>query len=131
MSSNSNAPYPVLVADDDMISLEVFKAMLGQFSVQVVTASSGEQALAALSHQPKLIFLDYEMPDMSGAEVCQQLRQQQAFADTPVIAVTSHQSATEMDACRNAGMNATLHKPVAPDALAELLEEFLPEAVSD
>lgn len=122
MSNNNRST--VLVADDDMISLEVFKIMLKQFDVDVLTATSGAEALDALSANPDLIFLDYEMPDMSGAEVCRQVRQQQAFSQTPVIAVTSHQSATEMDDCRHAGMNATLHKPVAPDALAELLAEY-------
>ena len=114
----------VLVADDDIISLEVFKAMLSQHPIDVITAENGEQALAALESQPDLIFLDFEMPDMSGADICRTLRQQAEFSDTPVIAVTSHQSATEMEACRDAGMNATLHKPVAPDALAELLDQF-------
>ena len=114
----------ILVADDDMISLEVFKAMLSQHDVEVFTAETGAQALEALDKQPDLIFLDFEMPDMSGAEVCRRLRQQPAFNNTPVIAVTSHQSATEMDECRAAGMNATLHKPVAPDALAELLQQY-------
>lgn len=119
-----NNQLTVLVADDDMISLEVFKAMLAQHHVNVITAETGEQALAALDQQPDLIFLDFEMPDMSGAEVCRRLRQQPQFNDTPVIAVTSHQSASEMDECRSAGMNATLHKPVAPDALAELLQQY-------
>lgn len=121
---SDNNQLTVLVADDDMISLEVLKAMLGQHNVNVITATTGEQALSALEQGPDMIFLDFEMPDMSGAEVCRQLRQRQRFSDTPVIAVTSHQSASEMDECRNAGMNATLHKPVAPDALAELLAEY-------
>lgn len=124
-NADSTAVARVLIADDDMISLEVFKAMLAQHQLDVVTATTGEEALTALAQQPQLIFLDYEMPDMSGAEVCQQLRQRPQFTDTPVIAVTSHQSASEMDDCRNAGMNATLHKPVAPDALEELLQQYL------
>ena len=86
---SDNNQLTVLVADDDMISLEVFKAMLSQHQVEVITAESGEQALAALQRKPDLIFLDFEMPDMSGADVCRQLRQQPAFATTPVIAVTS------------------------------------------
>lgn len=119
-----NNQLTVLVADDDIISLEVFKAMLSQHNVNVVTAETGQQALAGLSYQPDVIFLDFEMPDMSGAEVCRQLRQRSEFANTPVIAVTSHHSASEMDECRHAGMNGTLHKPVAPDALAELLAQY-------
>lgn len=115
----------VLIADDDFISLEVLKAMLANFEVSILTAMTGEEALNLAGEAPDLIFLDYEMPDMSGAEVCQELRQSDMHKNTPVIAITSHQSASEMSACREAGMNATLHKPVSPEALSELMAEYL------
>lgn len=115
----------VLIADDDFISLEVLKAMLANFEVSVLTAMTGEEALNLTEQMPDLIFLDYDMPDMSGAEVCQQLRQGERHKSTPVIAITSHQSASEMSACRESGMNATLHKPVSPEALSELMAEYL------
>lgn len=115
----------VLIADDDFISLEVLKAMLANFEISVLTAMTGEEALSLAKDTPDLIFLDYDMPDMSGAEVCQQLRQSDDHKNTPVIAITSHQSASEMSACREAGMNATLHKPVSPEALSELMAEYL------
>ncbi|WP_417441017.1 response regulator [Idiomarina sp.] len=115
----------VLIADDDFISLEVLKAMLANFEVSILTAMTGEEALTLAEEAPDLIFLDYEMPDMSGAEVCQELRQSDMHKNTPVIAITSHQSASEMSACREAGMNATLHKPVSPEALSELMTEYL------
>lgn len=115
----------VLIADDDFISLEVLKAMLANFDVDILAAMTGQEALTLAEQQPELIFLDYEMPDMSGAEVCQQLRQNEMHRETPIIAITSHQSASEMSACREAGMNATLHKPVSPEALSELMSEYL------
>jgi len=115
----------VLIADDDFISLEVLKAMLANFEVSILTAMTGEEALTLAEEAPDLIFLDYEMPDMTGAEVCHQLRQSDMHKSTPVIAITSHQSASEMSACREAGMNATLHKPVSPEALSELMTEYL------
>ena len=115
----------VLIADDDFISLEVLKAMLANFDVEILTAMTGQEALTLAEQQPELIFLDYEMPDMSGADVCQQLRQTEMHQKTPIIAITSHQSASEMSACREAGMDATLHKPVSPEALSELMSEYL------
>lgn len=115
----------VLIADDDFISLEVLKAMLGQYSVEILTATTGQEALDQANASPNLIFLDYEMPDMSGADVCKTLRSQSEFKETPIIAITSHQSASEMTACREAGMNATLHKPVSPEALDELLKQYV------
>lgn len=115
----------VLIADDDFISLEVLKAMFANFEIDLLTAMTGEEALSLAKEAPALIFLDYDMPDMSGAEVCRQLRQSDNHKNTPVIAITSHQSASEMSACREAGMNATLHKPVSPEALSELMAEYL------
>ena len=84
----------VLIADDDFISLEVLKAMLGQYDVEILTATTGQEALAQAKEMPNLIFLDYEMPDMSGAEVCKTLRGKPEFENTPIIAINSHQSAS-------------------------------------
>lgn len=118
----------ILIADDDFISLEVLKAMLSQFPVTVHTASNGPEAIALAENiQPALIILDYEMPAMTGAEACQQLRLQPQFADTPIIALTGHQSPTELNACRVAGMNETLYKPVSPEAFAATLASHLPQ----
>lgn len=114
----------ILIADDDFISLEIMKAMLTRDGIEVVTAADGQSALTcAHTEQPDLILLDYEMPDMTGAEVAANLRAQGMQA--PMIAVTSHRSATELNACQAAGMAGTLHKPVAPDALEELLSRWL------
>lgn len=112
----------ILIADDDFISLEVLKAMLSRYPVEILTAMTGAGALQqALEQQPALLILDYEMPDFTGAEICLKLRQNSMFATTPIVALTSHQSPNELEACRNAGMNQTLHKPVAPDAIEQLL----------
>jgi len=114
----------VLIADDDFISLEILKTMVARDGIAVVTANNGEEALAAAAQTEfALILLDYEMPDMTGAQVAEQLIAQ--GSKTPMIAVTGHQSATELTACRDAGMVATIHKPIAPDALEELLKRWL------
>ncbi|CUS48657.1 MAG: two-component signal transduction system response regulator [Idiomarinaceae bacterium HL-53] len=116
----------ILIADDDFISLEVLKAMLSTFSVDVITASHGQEALdQAKALQPTLIILDYEMPYLTGAEVCAELRKLVQFSETPIIALTGHQSPTELNACREAGMNHTLHKPVSPEALEEIIAPYV------
>ncbi|HLV48583.1 MAG TPA: response regulator [Aliidiomarina sp.] len=118
----------ILIADDDFISLEVLKAMLSQYPVNVHTATSGTEAIdLANKVHPALMILDYEMPNMTGAEACLQLRQQPQFSNTPIIALTGHQSPAELNACREAGMNQTLHKPVSPEVLAETIATYIPE----
>ena|SRR5690554_3244201 len=117
----------ILIADDDFISLEVLKAMLSSYNVNIITAQDGKQACQlALEHRPSLIILDYEMPVMTGAEACANLRKNSQFKNIPIIALTGHQSSTELNTCRDAGMNQTLHKPVSPEAIAELFKSYLP-----
>ncbi|RUO26109.1 two-component system response regulator [Aliidiomarina minuta] len=118
--------HTVLIADDDNISLEVLKAMLSSYPLTIITAEDGEQAIQlATQEDPDLIILDYDMPNLTGADACRQLRQLSQFEDLPIIALTGHQSVSELNACRTAGMDATLHKPVSPDALDSLLREHL------
>lgn len=118
--------HTVLIADDDFISLEVLKAMLDEYPLDLLVANNGEEALSlALEHEPELLILDYDMPDMTGADVCRELRQRAQFEDTPIVALTGHQSVSELNACRTAGMNETVHKPVSPDTLTVLLREYL------
>lgn len=117
--------HTILIADDDFISLEVLKAMLAQFPLHIVTATNGTDAIAlATQEQPKLLILDYEMDDLTGAEVCARLRAMDEFKTTPIVALTGHQSPSHLEQCRAAGMNQTLHKPVAPDALQQLLQQY-------
>ncbi|RUO53331.1 two-component system response regulator [Idiomarina fontislapidosi] len=115
----------ILIADDDFISTEVLKAMLTQYAGTLYHAENGTQALqVAQQNAIDIFFIDYEMPDMNGDEVARRLRAETRYSKTPIIAITSHQSATEMEACREAGMDATLHKPASPDALAELMSQY-------
>ena len=117
----------VVIADDDFISLEVLKAMLSQYAVTIHTAENGQAAIAIAEQvKPALIILDYEMPVMTGAEACANLRKNSQFKNIPIIALTGHQSSTELNTCRDAGMNQTLHKPVSPEAIAELFKSYLP-----
>lgn len=117
----------ILIADDDVISLQVLKAMLSRDGFEIVAVNNGNEALQqAESNTFSLILLDYDMPDMTGAEVCAKLQQQSDQSTPPVIAVTGHDNEAELSQCRAAGMVATLHKPIAPDALENILSQWLP-----
>lgn len=118
--------HTVLIADDDFISLEVLKAMLEDYPLDLLVANNGQEALdLAHQHEPELLILDYDMPDYTGAEICLVLRSEPLFSDTPIIALTGHQTPTELGACAAAGMDETLHKPVSPDSLAAILRQYL------
>lgn len=118
----SSTPNKVLIVDDDFISLEVLKAMVQQYPVEVITAQTGRDAIAAaLKYSPTLILLDHELPDIDGIEVYCELAKQLGDAVPATAMVTGHQHEDFAERCAAAGINHQLHKPVRPQQLADLL----------
>ncbi|MEM7118000.1 MAG: response regulator [Chloroflexota bacterium] len=80
----------ILVIDDEPINLGVLFDYLRSVGFRVWLAEDGEQGLEVLSHsRPDLILLDLEMPGLTGFEVCQQIKQNEAIRDIPVIFLTA------------------------------------------
>ncbi len=80
----------ILVVDDAPDILRLIEMMLKTAGYRVITAKNGGEALrVAASEKPDLVLLDIMMPDLSGLEVCQQLRAQPALADAPIIILSA------------------------------------------
>ncbi len=81
----------ILVADDDLNNLKVILSYVRSADAQyrVINANNGRNAYQlALTARPDIILLDWEMPEMSGIEVVQALKQHEQTADIPVIIYT-------------------------------------------
>lgn len=86
---DSEVKKKILVVDDSGAVLRNVKSWLGQ-KYQVIPANSGAMAIKYLAmNRPDLILLDYEMPICDGKQVFQMIRNEQDFADIPVIFLTS------------------------------------------
>jgi len=76
----------VLVVDDEQHVLELVKRTLGSEGYAVTVAADGKSALARLAeHMPDLVLLDIRMPDLSGYQALERIREQ---SDIPVITLT-------------------------------------------
>lgn len=76
----------ILITDDDPINLQVLMNQLHLADYHVISASSGLEALEIVQETSiDLLILDVMMPQMSGYEVCQQLRQQYSLLDLPIF----------------------------------------------
>ncbi len=75
----------ILVVDDNEHNRYFMRRWLTEAGYRVVEAASGQEGLAVARRQPDLIVLDIQMPDMSGLEVCRQLRSSTTTASIPVI----------------------------------------------
>jgi CheY-like chemotaxis protein len=120
----------ILIADDEPHVVELVRVTLEDERVRVVAAADGAGALvAAAGLEPELIFLDVNLPDMSGLEVCRQLRSDPRLTDTHIVMLTA--AAQQDDVARGlaAGADHYLTKPFSPVRLLSLVEGLLPHAV--
>jgi signal transduction histidine kinase/DNA-binding response OmpR family regulator len=102
-----------LIVDDERANRDLLKVMLAAEGFLLLTASSGEEALALLAHQPPdLILLDVMMPGMDGYEVATKIKGNPATNSVPVIMVTAIDDHKARMLGLSAGVEDFLSKPV-------------------
>jgi two-component system CheB/CheR fusion protein len=116
----------VLLVDDSVDALDAFSELLELEGANVVTASSGEQALAHIEHHRfDLLISDIAMPGMDGYELLMQLRDDPRTADLPAIALSGYGWGKEENLRAGArGFDAHLAKPVLFDHLLDVIEKL-------
>ncbi len=108
----------VLVVDDILPNVKLLEAKLHSEYYDVVTASSGEEALQKIvEHNPDLVLLDVMMPGMDGFEVCRRIKANPAVAHIPVVMVTALTDAEDRVRGLENGADDFLSKPVNDIAL--------------
>lgn len=119
ISPDAPSDATILVVDDDWMNREVIEAYLTSAGFGVVTAHSGEDALAMIAAAPPdLIMLDVRMSGMDGYEVCQRLKGDAATRHIPVVMVTALEADEDKRAAIEAGADDFVSKPF--DALLML-----------
>lgn len=116
----------ILIVDDEINILEIVEAYLITKNYQVFRAINGEEALElAASIIPDLIVLDLMLPDISGIEVCEKIRE---FSNVPIIMLTA--KTTEKDILKGleVGADDYLTKPFSPKELVARVETVLRRA---
>ncbi len=118
----------VLVVDDHVVNRRAVELVLQTFGVTPVLAESGEQALEILASTVfDAVLMDVYMPGLGGRETTRVLRAEPGLnRGVPVIAVTASSTPKDWEACRAAGMNAHVAKPIDPAQLHAALVEVLP-----
>lgn len=103
----------ILVSDDDMNVRLLTRQCLEAEGMTVVEAADGQQALEAfLRERPDLIFLDVEMPGLSGLEVCRRIREMPQGENIPIMIVTGSDDRKSIDDGFEAGATQYKTKPV-------------------
>ena len=122
----------VLLAEDRPDEQYVTTMLLEGCGCRVIEAADGEEAVAlAARERPDLILLDLKMPVLDGYEAARRIRRDPALRAVPMVAYTAYHSSSPAHdalAAHDAGFDEYVIKPLAPDAMQELVRRLLPAA---
>jgi signal transduction histidine kinase/CheY-like chemotaxis protein len=120
----------VLVAEDNEINALLARSLLAKLGHRATVVENGAEAIAAWSAARDagapydLVLMDVQMPEMDGIEAARRMRAAETLAGsarTPIIALTANAFAEDREACRAAGMDDILMKPLDRDRLVQAL----------
>lgn len=116
----------ILAVDDISVNLTLLRSQLRFSDYDIITASSGQEALDLIqSARPDAVLLDIMMPDMDGFEVLEAIRNNPATEDLPVIMLTSLSEFEHHAHATMKGANGYLTKPLVTNQLIEALDAIL------
>ena len=115
-----------LLVEDFEDSRFMMRRLLEMAGYAVIEASDGEQAVAlAISEQPELILMDLSLPKLDGLAATRQIRQYEESRNTPIVAISAHDSPESRTEALAAGCDEYVTKPIDFDQLGEVLKHFL------
>jgi len=119
----------ILVAEDDPINQEVALVLLRDAGLAPDLAANGREAVRMAEQTDyALILMDLQMPDMDGLAATRAIRALPGRTNTPIIAKTANVFEDDRRACRAAGMNDFIAKPLLPEHLFATLLKWLGRA---
>ena len=103
----------VLVVEDNEKNMKLFRDVLEASGYRLLEATTGERAMAlAAEHQPNLVLMDIQLPDIDGVEALGRLRADARTASIPVVALTAQAMHGDRERFLDAGFDAYISKPV-------------------
>jgi len=115
----------VLYVEDSAVSLYIIKRMMRMMDYELIEAYDGATGiLTAIHEHPDLILMDLKLPDMSGLEAIQRIKEHKLLSDIPIVALTSDATPTMKQQCLDAGCAGYLLKPISKGRLLKTLNQF-------
>jgi CheY-like chemotaxis protein len=116
----------VLIVDDEPDNIGVIELVLNYNKAVVRTAQSGMECLELMAQQPpSLLLADIQMPQMSGIELLAKVRENDAWRNIPVVAVTAHAMIGDSERFTSAGFDGYIPKPINAMTLVDELRPII------
>lgn len=112
----------VLVVEDNPINMSVIKAVLSLYTIHVLEAFNGKEAIDSIKKYPEIdcVLMDLQMPVMDGLEATTFIRSEMKL-EIPIIGLSANAYKKDIDRCLNAGMNAYIVKPFDEQKLMQAI----------
>ena len=119
----------VLVVEDNEKNMKLFRDVLQASGFRLLEATTGERAMElAAEHQPNLVLMDIQLPDIDGIEALARLRTDARTASIPVVALTAQAMQGDRERFLDAGFDAYISKPVDIVGFVKTVKEHCGEA---
>jgi signal transduction histidine kinase/CheY-like chemotaxis protein len=122
-TSATSLSLQILLAEDNLVNQKVAMTMLGKMGHRVTLVRNGREALEQWRQGSfDLIFMDVQMPEMSGLDATAQIRKEEATdAHISIIAMTASAMSEERERCQAAGMDDFISKPVSYKVIEQVI----------
>ena len=122
----------ILIADDETHILNVLSIKLQNAGYNILSAQDGEEAYRlACDHLPDLVITDYQMPKLSGLELCTRLRGTETTRNIPAVMLTARGfSMTDRDTSQD-NIREVITKPFSPREILTLVKKLIGEVPAE
>jgi two-component system, cell cycle response regulator DivK len=118
----------VLIVEDNELNMKLFNDLLEAHGYKTVQTRSGVEAVElARTHMPNLILMDIQLPEVSGLQVTQWIKDDENLRHIPVIAITAFAMKGDEEKIRQGGCEAYLSKPISVVKFLETVKNYLAE----
>lgn len=116
----------ILLAEDEILLLEIMKERLEANNYDVILAENGKEgSFKAMTERPDLILVDLLMPEVDGFEMIKIIRSNSDFQKIPIIAVSALGRQEDIDRAMQVGANDYVVKPFEASELLKKIEDYL------
>ena len=116
----------VLIVEDNELNMKLFNDLLVAHGYGTLMTKDGVEAIAlARQHRPDLILMDIQLPEVSGLQVTQWLKEDEDLRTIPIIAVTAFAMKGDEEKIRDGGCEAYIAKPISVASFLRTVERFL------
>jgi two-component system cell cycle response regulator DivK len=127
---DTEMPKCVLIVEDNELNMKLFNDLLEANGYTTVQTRSGVEAVElAKTHRPDLILMDIQLPEVSGLQVIQWIKNDESLKHIPVIAITAFAMKGDEEKIRQGGCEAYLSKPISVVKFLETVRIYLSDGV--